>query len=216
MQNPFEQIANNDSEITVPSKTNTQVIDSFRGENEYLSNFYTQQFQAPIEFLNDNGEIETVVDTFMDVEHAFQASKTLDRDVQKVIRDAGSARKAKKLGRKAKLREDWEEIKVDVMRKFVFAKFTQHPDLKMRLLFTKDAFLVEGNNYKDVFWGVTQDGVGKNHLGKILMQVRQYFVDEGTTFESAFNSFLTEHKLDFLSPFIKWENDSEQKTTSQY
>ena len=37
---------------------------------------------------------------------------------------------------------------------------------------TGDAELVEGNTWNDTYWGVC-NGVGHNHLGKILMQVRQ-------------------------------------------
>jgi hypothetical protein len=39
------------------------------------------------------------------------------------------------------------------------------------LLLTGDEELIEGNFWGDVFWGVC-NGVGKNHLGKILMEVR--------------------------------------------
>jgi len=203
MQNPFQNVVNDEVEPVVP--TDHKIIDDFRGENDYLSNFYMRPFIAGIDFINDEGETGTVADTFPSVEHAFQASKTLDRDVQKVIRDAGKPSKAKKLGRKVKLRSDWEEVKVDIMERLVLAKFSQNPDFKLRLLSTGDAELIEGNTWQDTFWGVTQQGVGENHLGKILMRVRQSSIDVDGSFEDVFKKFLTEHHLDFLWGNIKFE-----------
>ena len=72
-----------------------------------------------------------------------------------------------------KLRGDWEEIKTELMLEIVRAKFTQNEELAARLLATRDRRLVEGNTWHDVFWGVDQrTGQGENHLGRILMQVR--------------------------------------------
>ena len=51
-------------------------------------------------------------------------------------------------------------------------KFTKHKDLKEKLLATGDAYLEETNHWHDTFWGVCK-GKGQNHLGKILMEVRE-------------------------------------------
>ena len=81
---------------------------------------------------------------------------------------------SKKLGRRVQLRPDWEEVKVGIMEEIVRAKFTQNEDLKQRLLATGDLVLEEGNSWHDTFWGVdARSRKGKNHLGRILMQVRQ-------------------------------------------
>jgi predicted NAD-dependent protein-ADP-ribosyltransferase YbiA (DUF1768 family) len=53
----------------------------------------------------------------------------------------------------------------------VYAKFVCNPRLQRMLLDTSDAELVEGNWWGDRFWG-TFRGAGRNHLGKILMRVR--------------------------------------------
>ncbi|MCH7737275.1 MAG: NADAR family protein [Chloroflexi bacterium] len=45
------------------------------------------------------------------------------------------------------------------------------PVLRQMLLDTGDLELVEGNNWGDRFWGRVS-GVGDNHLGRLLMQVR--------------------------------------------
>ena len=78
------------------------------------------------------------------------------------------------IGGEVFLRPDWEEVKVGIMEEIVRAKFTQHPELAARLLATGDKVLVEGNHWGDTCWGVdTRTGQGENHLGKILMKVRE-------------------------------------------
>lgn len=77
------------------------------------------------------------------------------------------------------LRSDWEAVKVTVMEEIVRAKFTQNEDLKWRLLTTGDACLEEGNTWHDTFWGVdAKTGEGLNHLGRILMKVRDELRDK--------------------------------------
>jgi len=98
-----------------------------------------------------------------------------------LIRRAKTPAIAKKLGQKALLREDWEEIKVPLMTELVFLKFEQNQDLKNKLLSMNLAKLVEGNYWHDNFWGNCfcsrcKDIEGQNVLGIILMGVREYFV----------------------------------------
>jgi len=50
-------------------------------------------------------------------------------------------------------------------------KFTQHSDLKERLLDTHNLELIEGNNWDDTYWGIC-NGRGRNMLGMLLMEVR--------------------------------------------
>lgn len=104
-------------------------------------------------------------------EHAFQAAKTYDLSSKEMIRRATSPGDAKRMGRRARLRKDWEAVKIDVMRDVVRAKFS-NPELGDRLLDTGDAELVEDAPWGDTFWGVT-NGKGLNWLGKILMEVRE-------------------------------------------
>ena len=80
---------------------------------------------------------------------------------------------AKRLGSRAKLRPDWEEVKVQIMHNLVLQKFQQY-NLRKLLLDTGDQYIQEGNNWGDRFWGVC-NGVGENHLGKILMSVREHY-----------------------------------------
>ena len=74
--------------------------------------------------------------------------------------------------RKKKLRRDWESVKVSVMREAIRAKFTQHEELRERLLATGEAKIVE-HTERDAYWGDGGDGSGKNMLGRILMEIRE-------------------------------------------
>ena len=76
----------------------------------------------------------------------------------------------KRVGGKLELRFDWEEVKLTIMEELVRIKF-QIPTLTGLLIQTGNAELVEGNYWNDTYWGVCKD-VGENHLGKILMKVR--------------------------------------------
>lgn len=133
-------------------------IDSFRDDYFFLSNFYLCKVTI--------GGI-----TYGSAEAAFQAQKVLDNEEKKKFVDI-TPLQAKRLGKKVKLREDWEEVKVDIMTYVVRAKFTQNHTLADKLIETGDAELIEGNNWRDYFWGMC-NGKGKNNLGKILMKVRE-------------------------------------------
>lgn len=137
----------------------TTKIDSFHGEYEFLSNFHMCSVLFEGAFYHS-------------VEHAYQAGKTLDLAQRLVISQQLTAGDAKKEGRKVVLRDDWETAKFEVMHACVLDKFTRHEDLREKLLATGKAELVEGNWWGDCFFGVCK-GVGENHLGRILMEVRE-------------------------------------------
>ncbi len=138
-------------------------IDEFRGKYYFLSNFYAC-------YVLYEGE------TWKTTEHAFQAMKTIDLKEREEIRKAPSPGVAKRLGRKVKMREDWEKIKDDVMYQIVLQKFKQNKDLRNALVQTGDALLIEGNSWGDFYWGMCR-GEGQNKLGHILMQVRKEMRD---------------------------------------
>jgi len=139
-------------------------ISSFTMEYSFLSNFYP----CLIEF---DGDI------YPSLEHAYQAAKTNDPNERKKIREEKQVRRAKQIGRHVTIREDWEQIKVEVMRDLLKKKF-ENPQLRKLLLDTYPHDLVEGNNWGDTFWGVCR-GHGKNMLGVLLMQLRSELRGEG-------------------------------------
>lgn len=115
------------------------------------------------------------------VEHYFQAQKFAGSEQEERIRQARTPQQAKQLGhsRKIALRRDWEEIKIDVMRVAVRAKFETHRELRESLIATGDQPLVE-NSPSDYFWGCGAHGGGRNVLGELLMEVRASLADRAS------------------------------------
>lgn len=138
-------------------------IRTFKNKNAFLSNFY------PV-FVYYEGM------RFPSVEHAFQAAKTNDMETRKLFMIAPTAKDAKRFGRKVKLRDNWDSVKVDVMEMLLRQKFA-NPTLREQLLNTKDSILIEGNNHGDTFWGVCK-GSGQNYLGRLLMKIRQEIIEK--------------------------------------
>jgi ribA/ribD-fused uncharacterized protein len=106
-------------------------------------------------------------------EHFFQAQKFVGTPIEEKIRLASSPMAAAKMGRDRHhpLRADWEAVKEEIMYEALLAKFTQHPDLRQKLLETGEAELVEHTS-NDHYWADGGDGSGKNRLGYLLMRVR--------------------------------------------
>lgn len=111
---------------------------------------------------------------WMTSEHYFQAQKFCGTDYEEKIRLLDNPMKAAEMGRNRSLplRADWEQVKDDVMRKAVLAKFTQNEEIRDILLSTGKEILIEKTT-DDYYWGCGKDGSGKNMLGIILMEVRE-------------------------------------------
>ena len=136
------------------------ITDFHEEQYRFLSNFY----EARVAY---NGLV------YGSNEAAFQAQKCMTEE-EKIPFTGYGPGKSKGLGRRVPLRPDWEQVKVGIMEDIVRAKFTQHPELAAKLLATGDKVLVEGNTWGDTCWGVDmRTGQGENHLGRILMKVRE-------------------------------------------
>jgi ribA/ribD-fused uncharacterized protein len=129
----------------------------FSGRFRFLSNFY------PAKVTYDR-----VV--YPSVEHAYQAAKTLRAASRLLIKNAPTPGEAKRLGRQVPLRANWDSMRLAVMLDLLRKKF-KHPELRDLLLETGALHLEEGNTWGDTFWGTVHDR-GHNHLGKLLMRVR--------------------------------------------
>jgi ribA/ribD-fused uncharacterized protein len=132
-------------------------IKGFFGEYRFLSNF-------------ELGDVIYEGIKYPSSENAYQAAKSLDLEIRNQFVNI-SPNESKKLGRKIDVREDWEEVKYGIMYQIVLDKFSRNYELGDLLIETGDKYLEETNHWKDKVWGVC-DGVGKNWLGKILMDVR--------------------------------------------
>ncbi len=111
---------------------------------------------------------------WMTSEHYFQAQKFCGTKYEEKIRLLDNPMKAAKMGRNRALplRKDWEEVKDDIMRKAVFAKFSQNKEIRDVLISTGKENIVE-ETINDYYWGCGRNGLGKNMLGYILMEVRE-------------------------------------------
>jgi ribA/ribD-fused uncharacterized protein len=109
-------------------------------------------------------------------EHYFQAQKFVNTEHFNTIKSAKTPLSARILGRSRKfpIREDWEEVKDDVMRKALYAKFSQNKDIKNILVSTDNTKLIE-NSPNDYYWGCGFDNSGLNRLGVLLMELRTLF-----------------------------------------
>lgn len=159
------------------------MIGPFRNEYAFLSNFH----ESSIWMKTHNGYSKVPT-----VEHGFVAAKA--GGLSRLFAKTGlgleeywsfSPGEAKRLGRRIHIRSDWHKVRVRVMYLLVKQKFLD-PELSALLIGTGDHELREANWWHDQFWGdctcrrhnalvgdlVVGSKVGKNWLGRILMEVR--------------------------------------------
>lgn len=145
-------------------EANMKKSQAFKGKFHFLSNFYNYPF------IYDGIMYQTS-------EAAFQAQKCkLDRDKLKYS-NITDPKKAKAMGRREELPNDWDERCYGIMKSVIQAKFSD-PILKQLLLDTNDRYLEEVNYWHDNRWGrctcdKCKNKTGQNWLGKILMEVRE-------------------------------------------
>ena len=146
-------------------------LDDYKG----FSNAYDAPFQ-----------VDSV--TYPTVEHYFQYQKAKmfgDEDTATKILKSASAKTAATYGKKVKdfKEEEWNAKKDEVMQTAVRAKFTQHPELRKKLLETENRPIGEADP-RDKYWGIgtgadtskakkPDQWPGKNRLGVILTELRE-------------------------------------------
>lgn len=147
-------------------------IDDFHAPGyEFLSNFYRcRGFRG------------------LTLEHDYQASKFINHEsIAHRILACSSPGQAKRIAQeyKAYIRSDWQNVSIGVMQKLLRTKFnlSTNPDLAQKLIDTYPHYLCEGNHWHDNFWGDCHcsrplcRGNGHNHLGKLLMLVRDELIE---------------------------------------
>ncbi|CAM0108020.1 hypothetical protein VPH166E361_0079 [Vibrio phage 166E36-1] len=151
------------------------MITQFRDECSFLSNF--QYFDKPLQL-----KYQGVILSFPTNEHFYIAMKTTNLTLRKQVCDH-PLKGLKKFGNSLPLRDDWDDIKLSVMEYGLRYKFSDaNPSLKRKLLATGSQELQEGNWWNDKYWGVClKTGEGENHLGKLLMEIREEKQNENNT-----------------------------------
>jgi hypothetical protein len=109
-------------------------------------------------------------------EAAYHWEKFPGRSLQAQIRTSPSAHEAFKIAErhKSERREDWDAVKVDIMRQILRAKAEQHEYVYRKLMATGNRELIE-NSWRDDFWGWGVNKDGQNQLGKLWMDIRAEF-----------------------------------------
>ena len=134
-------------------------IYGFKNEYRWLSNFY--KLQEPIDLYGC---------VFYYTENLYQAFKCNKAD-DFILMASLTPGEAKRFGKRVELNPDFEANKLSIMKQILDIKFRQEY-FKRRLLATGNCLIFEENSWKDFFWGC-HNGIGENHLGKIIMEIRK-------------------------------------------
>lgn len=150
-----------------------KVIDSFRGQYRFLSNFW------PVSF-----KVSGI--RYPSVEHAYQAYKTYDKTLRRKVAELPTPGKAKNFWKENENSNpvlSFDQMKTSLMNSLIYNKFSFENEIMLikLLVDTNDFDLIEGNNWGDKFWGMEKENgvwVGENNLGLILMKRRQNFIEQ--------------------------------------
>lgn len=149
---------------------------------QYMSIFTKTPFEFNLE-LKNRYMIRTNIETnlfghYHSSEQLYQSLRCRDSEVLKKILSSPNAYAVRQIAK-----YNWrgsgngyfdDKNKIKYMHDANLIKFSS-PDLKNLLLLTKDEDIVNDLKYPDLFWGV-HNGVGQNNLGKILMDIREFFI----------------------------------------
>jgi ribA/ribD-fused uncharacterized protein len=107
-----------------------------------------------------------------------------DAETQSKIMKTKSTKSARTFGDKVKEfnEERWAEVQDNLMKIALKAKFSQHPELRAKLVATGDRPIAEANP-RDKYWGIGTSSTtskandpskwpGKNRLGALLQELR--------------------------------------------
>jgi ribA/ribD-fused uncharacterized protein len=134
-------------------------------------------------------EIEFEGELYPTSEHAYQAGKARKAEVKKWLMEAPSPSLLAMAAHGLyywDVAPGWSTNKFDRMRAVLRAKFTQHADLRELLLSTGEALLIETatvDNEVNRLWGEV-NGVGRNMLGVMLMELRAELRIEAPGFDT--------------------------------
>lgn len=124
--------------------------------------------------------------TWKSAEHYFQAGKFNDPwlaynqgiNSQQALKNIGFGQLQKEMRNyKNKISDEaWRKISFSRMLKALWAKFTQDTYLQEKLLETKNKIIVEDAGSIDPFYGAGGNYAGENHLGQMLMHIRDWIL----------------------------------------
>lgn len=141
----------------------TNVIDCFYEDYEFLSNFYYHEIYY-------NGY------KYFSVEHGIYVLKCEHEKDRNQVLNAKNLKEARKMSKNFEVKKNWNEVKNIEMKNLLRAKF-RDVGLRNKLDETKGKQIIVKNNWHDVYWGVCVckkhcTYPGKNVLGVFLMSIR--------------------------------------------
>ena len=144
-------------------------------------------------------------DPYPSFEHALLASKLSDQTERNHIRSFGSIIEAKrhisklKGGRPEVFLDNWSDRCLSIAERLLMDKFIKNKQFAGALVGSKDKRIVYQNKFNDLFWGVDSSNHknGSNHLGKLLVKIRSYFVSSQhiSVWISSYISFIDGDKV---------------------
>ena len=176
--NFYDKCRTKTEDITIvgPSLQRTIRGLAFSSEGCFLSNFYVCNVLYRGEKYNC-------------LEQGYQATKAIicgDNEALRIIMGTDDQVLMKRTGKRISTNEEWETNKMRVMEDLLFCKFRQNQRIYFLLLNTRQLYLIEST--LDTFWGsgcmigtiALEEGcwTGQNHLGKMLMYVREILANE--------------------------------------
>ncbi len=131
------------------------------GELGYLANYSNHGFYK-------NGIF------YKTVEHYYQSEKFDNPEIKKRIIDAPTPKEASNIGRDRsnKRKENFKDIKNQVMFCGVLEKFRQNRNIAYKLIETRNRSIAEAT-IDEYYWGIGKDKSGENVIGSILVMVRE-------------------------------------------
>ena len=166
------------------SNDTTIVFGGSTSSHHVLSNFYNVKNNFVYEHRS-----------YSSAEQAFQHKKARvagDLNKQREIMFNADPVVQKNLGHEVRCLDhaSWDKDKCSILKEILISKFTQHEQLKQFLMDTKDKTLAEANG-RDSYFAIglplthpdvldqTKWADNSNHLGRILMEIRQELRSEG-------------------------------------
>ena len=150
------------------------MINKFEGRWRFLSNFYPCKIEHQ-GIIYNSVEVYYVAMKVND-QQLINGKYYTPGDFREMIAKITNPAEVKKIGYKVKLRTGWDEKKLELMNWGVREKF-KNEELAQLLIDTDGHELIEGNWWHDNFYGSCScskcGNKGENHLGKILMTVRE-------------------------------------------
>jgi ribA/ribD-fused uncharacterized protein len=187
-------------------KTYKGTINGFVGNYDFLSNLFCRPQTSIIYFntVNEKGQemLTSVMETAPTLEHLFQMSKTINREQQLKIKEAHTPLQARRLGSKVDLISNWDEKRVPVMKSLLEDKFSQHFDLRLKLLVTNGFKLVNESPLNEPYWA-TKNGNGENMLGKLLEEVRGRIIRDSGSPKEILQAYLSRDGLGFICDWFE-------------